>query len=69
MRRTVAFKTKEPKRTKIFFMDSGYDDIIEQDNGIAVCLKADGFQEMKMLMDELMCVAKKAGAQFLGYIG
>jgi len=69
MRRTVAFKTNEPKRTKKVFMDSGYDDIIEQDNGVAVCLKADGIQEMKMLMDELMCVAKKAGAQFLGYIG
>lgn len=69
MRRTVAFKTKEPKITKFFFRNCGYDEIIEQNNGIAVCLMADGFQEMKMLLEELMCVAKKAGAQFLGYIG
>ena len=70
MRKTFVFKAKNKGVqviAKKFLIDSGYDNT-EIDGKIKVFLKADGFQEMKMLVDELMGISQGLGLQLLGYI-
>ncbi|HBE44826.1 MAG TPA: hypothetical protein DDW17_05065, partial [Deltaproteobacteria bacterium] len=39
------------------------------DNGIEVFISANGYQEFKMLVEEVLSIANSAGARFLGYVG
>jgi len=48
--------------------DCGYD-CKPFDNGIEVFISANGYQEFKMLVEEVLSIVNRAGARFLGYAG
>ena len=66
--RAMLLKTKKVDELISALNTSGYN-CKEAGGRIKVFIEAQGYQEFKMLVEEVLSIANKFGAQFLGYIG
>ncbi len=69
MNKAMFFKTKNQKNLVLVLNAGGYECKMVGVNGVKVYIGTTGYQEFKMLMNEVMSIARKFGARFLGYAG
>ncbi len=68
MNKAMLFETKKINEL-ISALNAGGYDCEEAEGGVKVFVVAQAYQEFKLLVEEVLEIARKFNAQFLGYAG